>query len=67
MGKFHLFAEIHEEAGAYTVFDIDTAFTVILPLREKYEAYDFSAEVKKYTDTGDSARTAMLLQVAMAK
>ena len=63
VGRFHLVAEIHEEAGAYTNFDIDTNFVTVLPLREAYEAYGFDAEVKKYKDTGDSARTAMLLQV----
>ena len=62
-GRFHLIAEIHEEAGAYTTYDIDTNFVTVLPSREAYEAYDFESEVKKFKDTGDSARTAMLLQV----
>ena len=64
VGRFHLFAEVHEEAGAYTLYDINTNFPVILPTREAYEAYDFEGEVKKYKDTGDSSRTAMLLQVS---
>ena len=33
VGKFHLFAEIHESAGAYTVSDIDTSFIVQMPTR----------------------------------
>ena len=33
VGKFHLFAEIHESAGAYTVADIDTSFIVQMPTR----------------------------------
>ena len=36
VGKYHLFAEIHEEAGAYTVYDIDTTFVTVLPTREGF-------------------------------
>ena len=31
-GKFHLFAEIWDEAGAFATFDINTAFTTIILL-----------------------------------
>ena len=62
VGKFHLFAEIWDEAGAFATFDIDTAFTTILPSQEQYEAYDIAADVKKFKDTGDAGRIAMILQ-----
>ena len=62
VGKYHLFAEIWEEAGAYATFDIDTAFTTKMPRQEQYESYDLIADLKAFKDVGDSARTAMILQ-----
>ena len=61
-GKFHLFAEIWDEAGAFASSDINTAFTTIMPTREQYEAYDIAADIKKYKDTGDAGRISMILQ-----
>ena len=61
-GKFHLFAEIWDEAGAFATFDINTAFTTIMPVREQYESYDIAADVKKYKDIGDAGRISMILQ-----
>lgn len=63
VGKVTLLAEIHDEAGAFAVYTIDPAFKTILPTKDAYFAFNFSAEVKKYSDTGDTSRTAMLLQV----
>ena len=31
--------------------------------RDQYESYDFAAELKKFKDTGDTTRMAMMLQV----
>ena len=63
VGKYHLYAEIWEEAGAYTVFDIDTAFRTVMPTQEQYESYDLTGDLKAFTDVGDSSRIAMILQV----
>ena len=62
VGIYHLYAEIWEEAGAFTKHDIDPAFTTILPTQDQYESYDIAADVKKYKDTGNAARIAMILQ-----
>ena len=56
-------AEIHEEAGAFTVADIDTAFTLVMPTQDQYESYDIRADIKKFKDIGDASRIAMILQV----
>ena len=55
--------EIHEEAGAFTVADIDTAFTLVMPTQDQYEGYDIRADIKKFKDIGDASRIAMILQV----
>ena len=62
VGKFHLFAEIWDEAGAYANFDIDTSFTTLLPTQEQYEAYDIAADIKAFKDVGDAGRISMILQ-----
>lgn len=63
VGKFYLIAEIWDDAGAFATYVIDPAFPTILPTRAAYEAFPYDEEVKKYKDTGDTSRTAMLLQV----
>ena len=55
--------EIHEEAGAFTVADIDTAFALVMPTQDQYESYDIRADIKKFKDIGDASRIAMILQV----
>ena len=62
VGKYHLFAEIWEEAGAYALYDIDTAFKTEMPNQEQYENYDLIADLKAFKDVGDASRTAMILQ-----
>lgn len=61
-GKFHLFAEIHEEAEAFTVFDIDVKFNIYLPDQEEYEAFNLDEQLALYTSTGDQARVSQILQ-----
>ena len=62
VGKYHLFAEIWDEAGAFANFDIDTSFTTILPTQEQYDSYDIKADIKSFKDIGDAGRIAMILQ-----
>jgi len=62
VGKFHLFAEIWDEAGAFATYDIDTSFATILPTRDQYEAYDIEANIKGFSDIGDAGRISMILQ-----
>ena len=62
MGEFHLIAEIHEEAGAYAEFDIDTRFPTYLPDQQDYEKVDIRAMLAKYAEIGDQARVSQILQ-----
>ena len=62
MGEFHLIAEIHEEAGAYAVYDINVRFPTYLPDQEEYESLDIAAELKKYAEIGDQSRVSQILQ-----
>ena len=62
VGIFHLYAEIWEEAGAFTRYDIDRTFTTVMPTQDQYESYDINADVKKFKDVGDASRIAMILQ-----
>ena len=62
VGKYHLLAEIWEEAGAYATYDIDKAFKTEMPTQEQYESYDLQADLKIFKDVGDASRTAMILQ-----
>ena len=62
VGIFHLYAEVWDEAGAFTTHDIDQAFTTFLPTQDQYESYDINADVKAFKDVGDAARIAMILQ-----
>ena len=62
VGIFHLYAEIWEEAGAFTKYDIDPAFMTLLPTQDQYESYDLNADVKTFKDIGDANRIAMILQ-----
>ncbi len=58
LGEFHLFAEIHEEAEAFTIFDIEVKFPTYLPTQEEYEAYNIT---QKLANTRDEARIAQML------
>ena len=62
MGEFHLIAEIHEEAGAYAQFDIDTRFPTYLPDQQDYEKVDIRAMLARYAEIGDQARVSQILQ-----
>ena len=62
VGIFHLYAEIWEEAGAFTIYDIDQTYTTILPTQDQYESFDIAADVKTFKDIGDAGRIAMILQ-----
>ena len=62
VGIFHVYVEVWDEAGAFTKYDIDQAFTTIIPTQDQYEAYNLVADVKKYKDIGDASRIAMILQ-----
>ena len=62
VGKYYLYAEIWDEAGAYSIYDIDTSFQAILPTQEQYDAYDLAGELKAFKDVGDGSRVAMILQ-----
>ena len=44
VGKYHLFAEIWDEAGAFSIYDIDTSFRTVLPTQELYEAFDLTGK-----------------------
>ena len=67
MGEFRIFAEIHEEAGAYAVFDINKRFPTYMPDQQAYEAIDLQAELKKYAEIGDQARVSQLLLADVGK
>lgn len=56
VGEFHLFAEIHEEAQAFTVFDIDTRFSTIMPTQAEYETIDVDKLVKDSRDTSTASQ-----------
>ena len=62
MGEFRLFAEIHEEAGAYAVFDINKRFPTYMPDQQAYEAIDLQAELKKYADNDSFILLQIVLQ-----
>ena len=62
VGIFHLYAEVWEEAGAFTKYDIDQEFKTYIPTQEQYESFDLSVNVKKFKDIGDANRIAMILQ-----
>ena len=64
VGKYYLYAEIWDEAGAYSIYDIDTSFQAVLPTQEQYDAYDLAGELKTFKDVGDGSRVAMILQVS---
>jgi hypothetical protein len=56
--------QIWDEAGAFTIFTMETEFQTILPTQEQYEAYEKQADIQKYKDIGDASRIAMILQVS---
>ena len=62
VGVFHLYAEVWDEAGAFSLYDINQKFSTKLPTQEQYESYDINADVKKFKDVGDAPRIAMILQ-----
>ena len=61
VGEFHLYAEIHEEAGAYAIYDINHKFPTTLPDKDDYDAMDIEAELKAQTALGNQARVSQLL------
>ncbi|XP_059084074.1 uncharacterized protein LOC131881274 [Tigriopus californicus] len=61
VGEFHLYAEIHEEAQAYALFDIDERLPIILPEQDEYEALNLDASIKNFAVLGDQARVSQML------
>lgn len=62
LGTFELMAEIHEEAGAYTKFQINPRFPTYLPDEADYKAVDLTAMLKRFAEVGDQARVSQILQ-----
>jgi hypothetical protein len=62
VGEFHLFVEVHEEAGAYAVYDVDIKFPIYLPDEDDYNAIDIEALLQTASEVGDQARVSQLLQ-----
>ena len=67
VGEFRLYAEIHEEAEAFTVFDIKSAFSTILPTQDEYESMDVKKVMDSYSITGDQARVSQMLLADVTK
>lgn len=53
VGDFHVYAEIHEEAEAFAVYDITFKLSIYLPEKEDYDAF--------VINTNDEARIAQFL------
>ena len=62
VGEFKLYAEIHEEAGAYSPFIINPKFSTVLPDEDDYNAANVDELLKQYSEIGDQARISQLLQ-----
>ena len=62
VGEFHLYAEIHEEAGAYAKSDIDIKFSTTLPDEDDYKAVDVKEMLRQASEVGDQARISQILQ-----
>lgn len=67
VGDFRLFAEIHEEAEAFAVHDIETNFQIYLPTQEEYEAINVQALVNSSAQNGDQSRVSQLLLADVRK
>ena len=63
-GEFRLYAEIHEEAGAYATYTIHPKFSTVLPDEDDYNAIDIKAVLQAYSDIGDQSRVSQILQVS---
>ena len=61
VGEFKLYAEIHEEAGAFSTYIIDPKFSTVLPDETDYANTDIKALLKQYNDIGDQARVSQIL------
>ena len=61
VGIFRLMAEIYDETGAYTTFEIAKVFSATVPEREVYFAYDLSQWLEHYSDMGDQNRVNQML------
>ena len=62
VGEFKLYAEIHEEAGAYSPFVINPKFSTVLPDEDDYNVANVDKLIKQYSEIGDQARVSQLLQ-----
>ena len=61
VGEFRLYAEIHEEAGAFSFYEIDPKFSTVLPDEADYAQLDIKTLLKEYNDIGDQARVSQIL------
>ena len=48
VGEFQLYAEIHEEAGAYATYVINPKFSTVLPDEDDYNAANIQELLKEY-------------------
>ena len=62
VGEFKLYAEIHEEAGAYATYVINPKFSTVLPDEDDYNNANIEELLKQYSEIGDQDRISQLLQ-----
>ena len=65
VGVFRLYAEIHEEAEAYTTFEIEPSFLGYLPTQQEYEAYSMTDAVAQHGS--NQARVSQMLLADVSK
>ena len=61
LGEFMVFAEIYEEAGAFTRFMIKETIHILLPDETEFNAFNFAEKIEAAKFNGDKVRLAQLL------
>lgn len=61
VGRYKIYAEIHEEAGAFAKYVIKEKFDVLIPDKAEYDAFDVAVKIlAAQTDGNKNLVTQML-------
>ena len=61
VGEYYVFAEIHENAGAYARSEITPSLTIYMPDQKEYEEFNIQQKLAYYGQVGDQARLTQML------
>lgn len=67
IGSFKIYAEIHDEAGAFAVYIVKEKLDILIPDKAEYDAFDFTAKVLAAKTNGNKNLLSQMLSADVAQ